>query len=42
MHENGSMDISAQKESFNAFVTLFKFGTIFVVLLLICMAIFLT
>ena len=41
MHENGSMDISAQKESFDAFIKLFKYGTIFLVILLILMAIFL-
>ncbi|MFC4273078.1 aa3-type cytochrome c oxidase subunit IV [Sneathiella chungangensis] len=42
MHENGSMDISAQKESFHAFVKLFKYCTIFLVILLILMGIFLT
>ncbi|WP_420854592.1 aa3-type cytochrome c oxidase subunit IV [Sneathiella marina] len=35
------MNIDAQKESFNAFVKLFTFGTIGVVILLILMAIFL-
>ena len=41
MSEQGNMNIDAQKESFDEFVKLFKYGTIGIVILLILMAIFL-
>lgn len=41
MSEQGQMDISTQRETFKAFVNLFKYGTIGIVILLILMAIFL-
>ena len=41
MSEHDNMNIEMQKDAFHAFVTLFKYGTIGVVILLILMAIFL-
>jgi hypothetical protein len=41
MSEQGNMDITSQQESYGTFVALFKYGTIFLVVVLILMAIFL-
>ncbi|MZR32008.1 aa3-type cytochrome c oxidase subunit IV [Sneathiella litorea] len=42
MSEQGNMDISAQRESYGAFIKLFKYSTIFLVILLSLMGFFLT
>ncbi|MCF8468710.1 MAG: aa3-type cytochrome c oxidase subunit IV [Sneathiella sp.] len=39
MSEHGNMNIEMQKDAFHAFVKLFKYGTIGVVILLILMAV---
>ena len=41
MSEHGNMNIDMQKNSFHTFVTLFKYGSIAVICILILMAIFL-